>query len=214
MPKYLTPLALASALGLTACTVEPPTGPSFAAMPGQGKTFEQFQGDDMHCRQAAAAANGGVTPGQAATQSAVGSAAVGTALGAAAGALLGAAGGNAGAGAAIGAGAGLLTGGAVGAGSAQVSAAGMQRNYDITYAQCMAASGEGVPNPAAAPPPGYGGYGGGYGGPGGYYAPPVMYGAPVYVAPPIMSFGFGWGGGWGGGGWGGGGWGGGGWRRW
>lgn len=206
MPKYLPPLALAGALGLTACAVEPPVGPSFAAMPGQGKTFEQFQGDDMRCRQAAAASTGGVTPGQAATQSAVGSAAVGTAVGAAAGALLGAAAGNAGVGAAVGAGTGLLAGGAMGSGSAQVSAAGMQRAYDITYAQCMAASGEGVPNPAAAPPPGYGGYGG-YGG---YYAPPVVYGAPVYVAPPVMSFGFGWGGGWGG--WGGG-WGG-GWRRW
>ncbi len=199
MSKFFTPLALAGAVGLTACTVEPPVGPSFAAMPGQGKTFEQFQADDMRCRQVAAAANGNVTPGQAAAQSAVGSAAVGTALGAAAGALLGAAGGNAGVGAAVGAGAGLLTGGAVGAGSAQMSAAGMQRNYDITYAQCMAASGESVPNPSAPPPPAYGG---------GYYAPPVVYGAPVYVAPPVMSFGFGWGGGWGG--WGGG-WG---WHRW
>ena len=209
MKTLAAPLALASAIGLSACAVAPPNGPSFAAMPGPGKSFAEFQQDDFRCRQTANAANGNVTPGQAATQSGVGSAIVGTGLGAAAGALLGAAAGNAGAGAAIGAGTGLLAGSAIGADNAQTSAAGMQRNYDVTYAQCMSAAGESVPNPNAVAPAGYGypppgyGYGYGYG-----YAPPVAYAPPVYVAPPIgRGIGFGWGAGWGGG-WGGG------YRRW
>jgi hypothetical protein len=216
MRRVAASLALAATVGLTACAVAPPSGPSFAAMPGPGKTYQQFQADDFHCRQVASAANGNVSPGQAATQSGLASAAVGTGIGAAAGALLGAAAGSAGAGAAIGAGAGLLGGSLIGAGSAQASAAGMQQNYDVTYAQCMAAAGESVPNPNAPPSGGYGGYpypgaapAYGYG-----YAPPVAYAAPVVVAPPVFGLGIGFGGGWGG--WGGG-WGGrwgGGWRRW
>lgn len=214
MVKLATPLALLGALGLSACAVQPPAGPSFAAMPGQGKTYEQFQSDDARCRQTAAAANGNVTPGQGATQSGIASAGVGTAIGAAAGALLGAAAGSPAAGAAIGAGTGLVGGGLVGAGTSQASAASLQHNYDVTYAQCMAAAGDNVPGAGGGPPPGYGGggapYGGGgaYGGgyaPSYYAAPPLMYGAPVVVAPPVVSFGFGWGGGWGGGY---------GWRRW
>lgn len=199
MMKLAAPFALAGAVGLSACAVAPPSGPSFAAMPGPGKSFTQFQEDDARCRQTAAAANGYVSPGQAATQSGVGSAAVGTGLGAAAGALLGAAAGNAGIGAALGAGTGLLAGGAVGAGNAQMSAAGMQRNFDVTYAQCMAGAGESVPNPSVGPAAGYGyGYG-----PSGYaYSPPVAYGPPVLIAPPpIIGFGVGFGGGWGGYGW-------------
>jgi hypothetical protein len=203
MLKTAAPLTLAGVLGLAACTVGPPTGPSFAAMPGPGKTFPEFQADDARCRQAAAAANGNVTPGKAAAESGLGSAAIGTGLGAAAGALLGAATGSPAAGAAIGAGAGLVGGGLVGTGTAQESAGNMQRNYDLTYAQCMAASGESVPGPGG-PPPGYGGAPAGYPPPYGYappvaYAPPVVYGAPVVVAPPVVGFGFGWGGGWGGG---------------
>lgn len=182
-------VALAGAVGLGACAVRPPAGPSFAAMPGDGKSFAQFQDDDGRCRQTAAQANGNVSPEQAASQSGVGSAVAGTALGAAAGALLGSAGGAVGAGAALGAGAGLLAGSAIGAGNAQASAGGLQRNFDVVYAQCMAAAGEKVPDLAAsgpypAPYPGYA-----YGYPP-YYGPP-----PVVYAPPV-TFGFGFGGGW------------------
>ncbi|MDA8249943.1 MAG: glycine zipper family protein [Rhodospirillales bacterium] len=172
--------ALAAALGLSACTVSPPTGPSFAAMPGSGKSFDQFRSDDFRCRQIAAASIGNVSPGQAATQSGVASAAVGTGVGAAAGALLGAAGGSAGTGAAIGAGAGLLGGGALGLGAAQASSGAMQRSYDITYAQCMTAAGENVPDLNAPAP--YGAY---------PYPPPMMYAPPAYWSPH-----YGWGGGW------------------
>jgi hypothetical protein len=148
-----TSLAVAGSLGLAACAVEPPAGPSIAAMPGAGKTYEQFQADNARCQQAGAQAAGPMTPGQAANQSAVGSAAVGTALGAATGALIGSTAGAVGAGAAIGAGAGLLAGSAVGANNAQASAGSIQRAYDIAYAQCMTAAGEKVPDLTAGPPP-------------------------------------------------------------
>ncbi len=112
-------LAPGIALALNACVVAPPAGPSLMALPGQGKTFEAFQQDDVVCRQYAWQQTGGASPGAAASQSAVGSAVVGTALGAAAGAAIGAASGAAGAGAAIGAGAGLLAGSAIGANNAR-----------------------------------------------------------------------------------------------
>jgi hypothetical protein len=188
-------VAVAGVLGLSACAVAPPQGPSFAAMPGNGKTYAQFQNDDLRCRQTAFAANGNVSSAQAANQSGVGSAVVGTALGTAAGALIGSTVGAVGAGAAIGAGTGLLAGSAVGAGNAQASAANLQRNYDMVYAQCMVAAGESVPQPSAGPPGYPAGYPAGYG-----YAPypyPYAYGPPVVYGPPV-AVGFGWGWGWGG----------------
>src|SRR4051794_13551582 len=88
-------------LGLGGCAVAPPTGPAVVALPGTGKSFEAFQGDDATCRQYAAAQIGNVAPADAAQQSAVGSTALGTVLGAAAGAAIGAATGDPAAGAAI-----------------------------------------------------------------------------------------------------------------
>jgi uncharacterized protein YcfJ len=189
-------LAVAGSLGLAACAVQPPEGPSFAAMPGAGKTYEQFQDDSARCHQTAMQSVP-YPSAQAQNQNAVGSAVVGTALGAAAGALIGSAGGAVGAGAAIGAGAGLLAGSAVGAGNAQASSAGLQRTYDVTYAQCMAAAGEKVPDLTANAPsypvaPVYG-YAPAYG----YGYPPYAYPPPYYYGPPVaVGFGFGWGGGW------------------
>ncbi|PMS14309.1 hypothetical protein FNF07_06300 [Trinickia caryophylli] len=136
--------AAALLAALAGCTVMP-SGPSVMALPGTGKTFDQFRADDASCRQYALAQVGGVSAGQAATSSAVGSAALGTAVGAAAGAAFGG-----GQGAAIGAGAGLLTGSAIGAGTAQASGYGIQRRYDYAYIQCMYAAGERVPVPANA----------------------------------------------------------------
>jgi len=43
-------LPLAALLGLSACTVMP-TGPSVMALPGTGKSFDQFRADDYDCRQ-------------------------------------------------------------------------------------------------------------------------------------------------------------------
>ncbi|WP_018439031.1 YMGG-like glycine zipper-containing protein [Trinickia symbiotica] len=138
---------LAGAAGLAAlagCTVMP-SGPTVMALPGTGKTFDQFRADDASCRQYAFQQVGGVSTQQAANNSAVGSAVVGTAVGAAAGAAFGG-----GQGAAIGAGAGLLGGSAIGAGNAQGSAYGIQRRYDYAYVQCMYAAGDRVPMPRGA----------------------------------------------------------------
>jgi len=152
--RRVTPwLAVGGTLALGACAVAPPAAPSVMAMPGPGKSVEQFQRDDIGCRQYAGAQTGYASPAAAANQAGVGSALIGTGLGAAAGALLGAAAGNAGVGAAIGAGSGLLLGSAAGAGNAAVSGAAVQQRYDMAYAQCMAANGDQVPMPPAYPPP-------------------------------------------------------------
>jgi hypothetical protein len=170
MVRATTGFALAGVLALGACAVAPPSGPAVVAMPPQGKSIEQFQSEDSYCRQIGSQAAGGTDAAQAATNNSVGTAVAGTALGAAAGALIGSASGHVGAGAAIGAGAGLLAGSAVGANGAQYSAAGLQRNYDVAYAQCMASKGNQVG--PAGPPPGYAGP------PVAYVAPPVVVGAP------------------------------------
>jgi outer membrane lipoprotein SlyB len=133
----LSPLAALLVLG--AC-VTVPQGPSLMALPGSGKTFDQFKADDFECRQFAQFQIGGTSPNQVANDSAVTSAVVGTLIGAAAGAAIG---GSSGAG--IGAGTGLLFGSAAGAGAAQSSAYGSQRRYDNAYVQCMYARGERVP---------------------------------------------------------------------
>jgi hypothetical protein len=139
--KYTYLTLLAGAGLLSACAVVP-TGPSVMALPGTGKTFDQFRADDFNCRQFAFQQVGGVSTNQAATASGVGSAVVGTALGAAAGAAFGG-----GQGAAVGAGAGLLAGSAVGMGNAQGSAWDVQRRYDQAYLQCMYATGNRIPAP-------------------------------------------------------------------
>ena len=130
-------------LSLAGC-VTLPTGPSVRVLPGEGKTFEQFQGDDAVCRQWAAQSIG-VSPQETANRDTVTGAAVGTLIGAGLGAAIGAATGNPGTGAAIGAGSGLLVGTAAGAQNAQVSGMEAQRRYDNTYIQCMYAKGNQVP---------------------------------------------------------------------
>jgi len=156
---------------LTAC-VSMPTGPSMLVLPGTGKNFDQFRNDDYNCRQYAYVQVGGVTPNQASATSGLASAAIGTALGAAAGAAIGG-----GQGAAIGAGTGLLAGGMVGSSNARVSGYQAQERYDISYVQCMYASGHKVPvsgqirddSPVSGYPSGGGYSGGGYP-PGGDYS--------------------------------------------
>ncbi|TAK71510.1 MAG: hypothetical protein EPO19_04835 [Betaproteobacteria bacterium] len=160
-------------LSLAGCTTIP-AGPSVMALPGTGKSFDQFRASDADCRQYAFSQVGGATANDAAVQSTVNSAAVGTAVGALAGAAMG---GRQGAG--IGAGMGLLAGSAAGAGAGQASGYGSQRRYDNAYIQCMYAKGERVPvsgqltqAPAQAvhpaPPPAY------------THAPPP----PGYPPPP------------------------------
>lgn len=110
------------------------------SLPGTGKSFDQFRGDDSECRSFATAQIGGASPNQAATDSGVASAAVGTAIGAAAGALID---GSSGAG--VGAGVGLLTGALIGSGTAYSSGYALQHRYDMAYTQCMYAKGHKVP---------------------------------------------------------------------
>jgi uncharacterized protein YcfJ len=120
-------------------------------LPGTGKSFEQFQGDDAICRQWAMQQTGTTTK-QVSERSAVSGAAIGTAVGAAAGAAIGAAAGSPGTGAAIGAGTGLLGGSAVGGSRAQGAATSVQRRFDITYMQCMYAKGNQIPVPKSSLP--------------------------------------------------------------
>jgi hypothetical protein len=209
MRQAALPIAVAAAFSLGACTVAPPSGPSVMALPGQGKSFETFQQDDVACRQYAWQQTGGASPGAAASQSAVGSAVVGTALGAAAGAAIGSVSGAAGAGAAIGGATGLLAGSAVGANNASAAYGGVQQLYDVSYTQCMYAHGDTV----QASPAGYASYPYPSSYPAYPYAYPGYYGSAFYAPSVVVGVGGGWGGGgWRGGGWRGGGWHGGGWR--
>jgi len=163
-------LAILPVLALGACTVAPPSGPTVVAMPGQGKTFQQFQQDDDYCRNYAQSkiADAAQVAANAQNNSTT-TAVAGTLIGAAAGAALGSLGGNVGAGAAVGAGAGLLGGAAVGGNNTQAAADSLQGRYDVAYAQCMVGNGETIQQPQApvvyaAPPP-----------PPGYYGPPPGY---------------------------------------
>jgi hypothetical protein len=154
-------LPLAAVLLFTACATVP-SGPSVMVLPGQGKGFDQFQGDDYACRSWASHQTG-AAPSDVATRNTVSGAAVGTLLGAAAGAAIGAAAGSPATGAAVGAGVGLLGGTAAGASAAGPAAGSLQSRYDAAYVQCMYAKGHQVPvkqgvrpyasQPSVAPPP-------------------------------------------------------------
>ena len=169
--KYLG-LSLLPLLALGACTVAPPTGPSVVAMPGQGKSFDQFQADDAACRDYAQSKMPNAQQTAAASQNnSVATSAAGTLIGAAAGAALGSLSGNVGTGAAIGAGVGLAGGASVAGNNAQAGADSLQGSYYVAYAQCMVGHGEtiqGAEEPAYGPPPGY-------------YAPPPP--PPGYYQP-------------------------------
>lgn len=132
-------IAVATLALVGACAVTP-DGPSVMALPGSGKTFDQFQFDDASCRNFALAQVGGNTANQAAADAAVRSAALGTAVGAVAGAAIGGRDG-----AAVGAGTGLLFGSAAGSNAAYGSSGALQRRYDNAYIQCMYAKGQKVP---------------------------------------------------------------------
>ena len=136
-----------------------PAGPSVMVLPGQSKSFEQFQIDDAACRQWAAQQMG-VAPGTANNNTITG-ATVGTLLGAGLGAAIGAAAGNPGIGAAVGAGTGLFGGTVYGANSSYAAQGSAQQSYDFAYQQCMYAKGNQIParlgssrqNYAPPPPP-------------------------------------------------------------
>ncbi len=143
MRSLLSLVALPAMLSLVGC-VTLPTGPSVTVLPAPGKSFEQFQTEDMICRQWAGQQIG-MTREDAVNQNVASGAVVGTVVGAGIGAALGAASGHPGAGAAIGAGSGLLVGSAAGSDSGQVYGYEAQRRYDIAYEQCMYAKGNQIP---------------------------------------------------------------------
>jgi hypothetical protein len=128
------------ALSLIGACTTMPNGPSVMALPGTGRTFDQFRFDDADCRQYASSQIGGPGANDAAVDSGLRSAAIGTAVGAIAGAAIG---GHQGAG--VGAGTGLIVGSVAGTGAAQGSAYTAQRRYDNAYVQCMYAKGNRVP---------------------------------------------------------------------
>jgi outer membrane lipoprotein SlyB len=161
MNAKLTVTALAAVLALGACTTIP-TGPSEMALPGTGRSFDQFRADDADCRQFATSQSGGATANQAAADSTAKSAALGLGVGALAGAAIGG-----GRGAGTGAGLGLIAGTVAGASAGNQSSWALQQRYDAGYKQCMYAKGHKVPvygnvsyggarpaaaQPAAAPP--------------------------------------------------------------
>lgn len=173
MRKQILGLTMLPLLALGACSVAPPSGPTVVAMPGEGKSWPQFQEDDYNCRNYAQSKVSDAGRVAANTQNnSMATAAMGTLIGAGVGAGLGSLGGNVGAGAAVGAGAGLLAGSSVAGNNAQATANSLQGRYDVAYAQCMVGNGETIqqgPAPAGyAPATGY------------YAAPPPP---PVYYAP-------------------------------
>jgi len=134
-------------LALAGCVTPPPTGPSVMALPGTGKSFDEFRHDDHDCRGYAAYQSGAQGADQAARDSTVNSAAVGAIVGTAAGAALG---GN-GHAALAGAGLGTATGAMVGSSAGAQGTYSVQRRYDNAFTQCMYAKGNKVPM-AVAPP--------------------------------------------------------------
>jgi hypothetical protein len=175
--------ALAAPLLLIGGCASIPSGPSLSALPGTGRSFDQFRVDDSGCRAYATSAIGGSSPAEAQAGSAVASAAVGTAVGAIAGGALGGS-----EGAAAGAGIGLLFGSVIGADAANASGYSLQQRYDSAYVQCMYAKGHKVPVSGvvrssaprtaarpATPPPGVR-----YPPPGYAFPPPP----PGYAPPP------------------------------
>jgi len=121
-----------------------PTGPSVLALPGSGKSFDQFHTDDVVCRDWASR-EAGTNPQRMAGRNTAEGAGIGTLAGAGLGAVIGAAAGNPGLGAAVGAGAGLLTGTTIGAFRGEAEGRQVQARYDHAYTQCMYSKGNKVP---------------------------------------------------------------------
>ena len=170
MTRKILGLALLPVLALGACTAAPPTGPRVVAMPGQGKSWDQFQQDQAGCEQYAQSQMPPSGQTQAISQqNSLGTAAAGTAIGAGTGAALGSLSGHMGTGLGIGALVGVLGGAAVAGNNTQASADSLQRRYDIAYAQCMVGHGESIEHPMAPTV---------YAAPPGYYAPPPTYYGP------------------------------------
>jgi uncharacterized protein YcfJ len=137
-------VAVLALAGLAGCAVAP-SGPSLTALPGSGRSIDQFRLDDALCRQSTTNALGGQTPQRAANESVAAGAVGGAAIGALAGAALGGS-----RGASVGAGTGLLMGSLAGSAQSPVSSQRAQFGFDQLYFQCMYQAGHRVPVNAAS----------------------------------------------------------------
>jgi len=169
---------VAATISLAAC-VAPPLGPTIPVAPGPNRSFDAFAADQAFCQQYAGSQT--APAAYAANNQAVGGAILSTALGAGLGAAIGG-----GRGAGIGAASGAALGTVAGAGGSAFAQMSLQQQYDVMYAQCMAAHCNSVP--AFSPPPGAPPYGApgrppyaGQPGPSPYYGPP---GQPSYGPGP------------------------------
>jgi len=135
MTKILTPLIAISSLSLLTACVTPPMGPMIPARPGDGKSMSEFSQDDDYCQGYANDKVAGRV--NAANDDAVRRGLIGTIIGAAIGGAVGNT-----RGAVIGGTAGAVVGSNSGRGYSQY---GVQRQYDMAYAQCMASRGNDVP---------------------------------------------------------------------
>ena len=158
MKTRTTAAAICGILALQGCA-QTPYGPTVQVLPKPGKPFEQFQADDIACRQFASSQVAGQA--QAENQRAVGAGVLGTVLGAGLGAAVGG-----GRGAAIGAGSGAVLGTGIGASGSGNAQYGIQGQYNNAYAQCMYSKGNDVPS----------------------YRPVVVNPPPVYVTPPPVVY--------------------------
>lgn len=133
----LTATILGPVLLLAACA-QTPMGPTVAVMPGPGKPFDVFQGDQLVCKQFAEQSVAGQA--ENANMRAVGGAVLTTALGAGLGAAIGG-----GRGAGIGAASGALGGAGIGAFGSESANMTIQQRYDVAFSQCMYSRGNQVP---------------------------------------------------------------------
>ncbi|AUG98350.1 glycine zipper family protein [Prodigiosinella confusarubida] len=138
-------IVLLTSAELTGC-VSTPTAPTVMSLPGNGKSYEQFQADDAVCKNTAYRSLNGEA--NTANNQSIGTAAAGAAIGTAAGALLGAASGaprGTANGVAVGAASGLLIGSAIAGGNGERTQSTLQDQFDTIYMQCMYAKGEKIP---------------------------------------------------------------------
>jgi hypothetical protein len=143
LTKLFTKTLLPLLLVVSGC-VTMPTGPGVLVLPAPGKPFEQFQREEIYCRQWAELQSGGSAQ-EIANRNTATSAIVGSAIGAGAGAVLGSVTGDTAGGIAFGTGAGLLLGTASGFDAGQYYGAEAQRRYDYAYVQCMYSAGNQIP---------------------------------------------------------------------
>jgi hypothetical protein len=172
--KHIDPkvaVVVAAAISLAAC-VAPPLGPTIPVAPGPNRSFDAFAADQAFCQQYAASQT--APAAYAANNQAVGGAILSTALGAALGGAIGG-----GRGAGIGAASGAAFGTVAGASGSAFAQMSLQQQYDVMYAQCMAAHGNFVPG--FSPAPGASPYGATGRPP---YSGPPPYGPSPYGAPP------------------------------